>query len=113
LCASKLYSGMGAADSADLKFIATQLKAIDFTQGRRAYLTRRIAVFADNARSVMAMRQTANSRLETVLSSLATLSNTSRGAGSARRTLRHRLIVTTTIATESENPDDEVETTED
>ena len=88
-------------DSADLRFIAAQLKAIDFAIGKRAYVTKRVALSAASKKSMMAMRQIAQTRLETVLNSLESISTGSSRARSALDTRNHRLLITASIATES------------
>ena len=91
-----------SSDTADLRFIASQLKAIDFAIGKRVYLTKRVALSAGNKKALMAMRQIASTRLETVLSSLESMSTSSSSPRSRVRAPGHRLLVTTSIATESE-----------
>jgi hypothetical protein len=90
------------ADTADLRFIASQLKAIDFAIGRRVYTTRQISVTALNKKSVLAFRQIASGRLETVLNSLESMSSQADQTAARIKTSRHRLLVTATVATESD-----------
>jgi hypothetical protein len=89
-------------DTADLRFVASQLKAIDFAIGRRVYTTRQISVTARNKKSVLAFRQTASGRLETVLNSLESMSSQADRSAARKTTPRHRLLVTATVATESD-----------
>jgi hypothetical protein len=85
---------------ADLKFVLSQLGNIDFELGRRAYSSKRISISTRDKKSVQAMRRMASTRLETVLNSLKSLSEEKhqRKAGWAS----HRLLVSTTVAVESE-----------
>jgi hypothetical protein len=90
------------AATADLRFVASQLKNIEFELGRRAYQTRSIFIEARDKKSVQTMKQIAFNRLETVLSSLTSLSATPRQRAS-KRSAQHRLLVSTTVAVESED----------
>jgi hypothetical protein len=89
-------------ETADLRFIASQLSAIDFAIGKRAYVTKRIALSAEGKKALMAMRQIASTRLETVLNSLESMSTSSSSSRTRKRPPSHRLLVTASIATESE-----------
>ena len=91
-----------SGDSTDLRFIASQLKAIDFAIGHRAYVTKRLTLLAGNRKALMAMRQIASTRLETVLSSLESMSIQTSGKKSQRGLASHRLLINASIATESE-----------
>lgn len=93
------------AASADLRFIASQLSNIDFELGRREYSTKRISIRANEKKSVLAMRRLANTRLETVLSSLESMSEHLQVKSKKKRTAFHRLYVTTTVAIESGEPE--------
>jgi hypothetical protein len=94
----------GLAASADLRFVASQLANIDFELGRRAYSSRHISITADARKSVYALRTIAISRLETVLSSLESMSSDRRRISISGRANTHRLLVSTTVAVESEEP---------
>jgi hypothetical protein len=87
---------------ADLRYIASQLSNIDFELGRRAYLTRHISIAGDDRKSVLAMRRIATTRLDTVLSSLLSMSAEKTSNRSRHRKPTHRLIVSSTIALENE-----------
>jgi hypothetical protein len=90
------------AASADLRFVASQLANIDFELGRRAYSSRHVSITADARKSVYALRTIAISRLETVLNSLESLSGDRRRISMHGRKNSHRLLVSTTVAVESE-----------
>jgi hypothetical protein len=96
-------AGRVSAASADLRFIASQLANIDFELGRRAYLTRRVSVFARDTKSIRAMRRIAQTRLDTVLNSLASMSTAPEARKLRRRTAPHRLLVSSAIAIEWED----------
>jgi hypothetical protein len=91
-----------AAASADLKFLASQLANIDFELGRRKYSSNRVVLTAQERKSVEAMRQIAVTRLGTVLNSLQSMSSALRKDRAKRVAKTHRLLVSTTIAVESE-----------
>jgi hypothetical protein len=91
-----------AAAAADLRFVASQLSSIDFELGRRRYLNKRIALSADERKSVEAMRQIAVTRLGTVMNSLQSMS-ADVGRKSPTKMSKHRLLVSTSIAIESED----------
>lgn len=93
----------GLAASADLRFLVSQLANIDFELGRRAYSTRHISITADARKSARAFRTIAIARLETVLSSLESMSAGRRRTAQARNAKSHRLLVSTTVAVESED----------
>ena len=63
------------AANSDLKFIVAQLSTFDFKLGRRIYTSRSSVVTARNAKDANVIRQLAIRRLETVLNSLAEISN--------------------------------------
>lgn len=90
--------------SADLRFLMSQLSDINFQMGRRAYITRRVALMSSEPKSVRVMRRIALERINSVLNSIAEL----RRQDSNRRTPRRkknsvRLLVTATVATEEES----------
>jgi hypothetical protein len=89
------------AAHADLRFIASQLASIDFELGRRAYSTKRVSIYAPDNRTIRAIRQIALTRFETVLSSLASMST--RGINKAEKGASQRLLVSSTIAIETED----------
>jgi hypothetical protein len=91
-----------SAASADLQFVASQLANIDFELGRREYVTRRISISAGERKSAEAVRQIAQSRLLTVLSSLESMSTKMRNQDRSSARGGHRVIVSTTVAVESE-----------
>ncbi len=102
LARSQLLTARSAAAEADLKFVASQLTTIDFELGRRAYQTRRLSIPAKDKRVAQSLSRIASTRLDTVLSSLNSLaSHTERMRGQKRAS--HRLLVSTTIAIESES----------
>jgi hypothetical protein len=94
--------GNSSAASADIRFIASQLANIDFELGRRAYLTRRVSISARDKKTVLALRRIATTRLETFLSSLVSLSAESRLNRDVDRKASQRLLVSSTIAIETE-----------
>lgn len=93
-----------AAAAADLQFVASQLANIDFELGRREYATRRVLISAGERKSAEALRQIAQSRLQTVLSSLESMSANTRSRRTVNVPRRHRVIVSATVAVESEEP---------
>jgi hypothetical protein len=98
--------GNFSAASADIRFIASQLANIDFEQGRRAYLTRRVSISARDKKTVLALRRIATTRLETFLSSLGSSSAGSRLKKDVDRNASHRLIVSSTVTIQTEGTDE-------
>ena len=90
------------AAQSDLKFLASQLSNTNFQLGRRAYLMRQSAVFAENSKGVEMVKRIAIERLETVLSSLSEMSEDARKLKTPRNRRAPRLLVTTIVATEAE-----------
>jgi hypothetical protein len=103
LCLVNPRLGTPAAASADLRYIASQLKSIDFELGRRAYQTRRVILVSRDRKSLLAMQRIASARLETVLNSLASMSSGSSKKKDSRLKAQPRLLVSSTIAIESED----------
>jgi hypothetical protein len=91
-----------SAASADLKFVASQLAKFNFEFGQREYLTRRISISAAERKAAEAVRQIAQGRLQAVLSSLESMSDKAQKGTKSRFLGRHRVIVSTTVAVESE-----------
>lgn len=95
-------ASLSPAVASDLKYVASQLSDIDFELGRRAYLTSRISILAQDKKSVRALRRIASTRLETALNSLASMAPQD-STKVSRMTSTNRLLVSTTIAIESED----------
>ncbi len=91
-----------SAASSDLRFLASQLASIDFDLGRRAYVTRRISIDASDKKTIRAIQRIAADRLTIALNALASMSGEARLRG-GRRSARHRLLVSSTIAMETED----------
>jgi len=87
---------------ADLRYVASQLASIDFALGRRSYQTRRTSIVARDRKTIMAIQRIALTRFETVLNSLASMSTETARLGMQDRHSPHRLIVSSTIALETE-----------
>jgi hypothetical protein len=91
-----------SAVSADLKFLASQLKGIDFALGKRAYSSRKVFVSLYEKKSVHAARNIALARLDAVLNSLASITVARSRRRRKQKLPAHRLIVSATVAIESE-----------
>ena len=87
---------------ADLRYVASHLASIDFALGHRSYQTRRTSIVARDRKTIMAIQRIALTRFETVLNSLASLSTETARMEMQDRRSPHRLIVSSTIALETE-----------
>jgi hypothetical protein len=87
---------------ADLRHVASHLANIDFELGRRSYQTRRTSIVARDRKTIMAIQRIALTRFETVLNSLASMSTEAARVEMQDRRSPHRLIVSSTIALETE-----------
>lgn len=90
-----------AAD-ADVRFIISQLEGIELHLGRRSYVTRRISVSAHDRKTIYLLKGIASSRLETALSAIVATRVTAPRRRSEKIATRKRLIVSATIATETQ-----------
>jgi hypothetical protein len=86
----------------DLKSIVSQLEGINFNSGRRAYVVRRATVATPDFRAVQMLKGIAIRRIEAVLNSLAEMSSDRLSITAKKGRLARRLLITATIATESE-----------
>lgn len=95
------------AGDSDLQFLASQLQAINFHLGRRAYVTKRVSISADDRKSAQRIRRLVTERLEPLLNSIASLSANPTGKPNRRQGDRFRILVSTAIATEEGVHDDQ------
>jgi hypothetical protein len=90
---------MKNAGDADLAFVASQLRAIDFQFGSRAYVTRRVSIHASDRKSAYRIRRIAIQRLGPLLNSIASISSSPVGKKN-RSKPRFRILLSAAIATE-------------
>lgn len=92
------------AARADLRFLAAQLRELRLRLGRRAYVTKTVSVRTSDSRTSRRLQRIAIERIQLVLSALDSMSD-ERVPKKKGRT--HRVIVSATVATETERNSDE------
>jgi Family of unknown function (DUF6502) len=98
---SKQHSDHAIAARADLRFLESQFRNIDLRMGKRAYVTKRVSVWVNDKKSVRRLQREAQEKIDLMLAALSALSLPRDAIARGAPKSRHRVLVVTTIATES------------
>lgn len=93
------------AGQSDLAFLSSQLASLDFHTGRRTFVSRHLSLSANDAKSLRLLQRKAIGKIETALGSLESVATRSTKRRRDRRASRHRLLVKTTVTSDTDTPD--------
>lgn len=93
------------AGLSDLGFLSSQLASLDLHTGRRTFVSRHSSLPAKDARSLRLLQRKAVGKIETALGSLESVVMRSTTRHRGRRARGHRLLITTMLASETDDSD--------